>query len=99
MASTTSPAAPVEGEGHYNRITKQWETPDQYVVNTKQDGQTFPEEIGEPGPPSFKEQVMGNAKKFAGKVFGKDHEVAQGEALLQGKGVDGAIAAGEAAKN
>lgn len=34
--------------------------------------------------PSFKQQVVGNAKKFAGRTFGHEHEVAQGETLLAG---------------
>ncbi|ORY88116.1 hypothetical protein BCR35DRAFT_302033 [Leucosporidium creatinivorum] len=85
--------------GHYNRITKRWEADGEHVVSSKQNGSTFPEEVGEQiKKPSFKEQVMGNAKKFAGKTFGKDHEVAVGEALLQGQGKDNAVAAGQSAK-
>ncbi|PLW45939.1 hypothetical protein PCANC_09699 [Puccinia coronata f. sp. avenae] len=33
----------------------------------------------------FKAKVEGYAKKFAGKTFGKEHEVAAGEARLRGE--------------
>ncbi|KAI5478035.1 hypothetical protein MNV49_005498 [Pseudohyphozyma bogoriensis] len=72
-----------------DRITQKWTAPDQYVVNEQQDGRTFPEEIGEqPTKVGFMDAVRGNAKKFAGKTFGK------GDALLAGKGVEGAKEAG-----
>ncbi|EGG02466.1 uncharacterized protein MELLADRAFT_75449 [Melampsora larici-populina 98AG31] len=37
----------------------------------------------------FKAQVEGYAKKFAGKTFGNEKEVAQGEARLNGEDVPG----------
>ncbi|KAH9816793.1 hypothetical protein DFH28DRAFT_190119 [Melampsora americana] len=37
----------------------------------------------------FKAQVEGYAKKFAGKTFGNEKEVAQGEARLNGEEVVG----------
>ncbi|MBW0487729.1 hypothetical protein O181_027444 [Austropuccinia psidii MF-1] len=50
---------------------------------TGDDGQL--ESRGDNTKVSFKAQVQGYAKKFAGKTFGKEHEVAAGEARLQGK--------------
>ncbi|KAH8926496.1 hypothetical protein BT69DRAFT_1348021 [Atractiella rhizophila] len=35
----------------------------------------------------FKDQVAGYAKKFAGKTFGNEHEVVQGEMRLRGEDV------------
>ncbi|KAM0750380.1 hypothetical protein T439DRAFT_326348 [Meredithblackwellia eburnea MCA 4105] len=107
MATPSTVVDPPRPEGtapdaHYNRITNQWESPnDRVEVPSGQTGSTFPgDKDGAPvtGKPSFKDQVIGNAKKFAGKTFGKEHEVAQGEALLAGAGVSGAIKAGEQVK-
>jgi len=51
-----------------------------------------------PEKPSFRQQVAGNAKKFAGKTFGHEHEVAQGEALLAGESKEEARVAAEHVK-
>ncbi|GAA5962008.1 hypothetical protein JCM3765_007196 [Sporobolomyces pararoseus] len=74
------------GEGHFNQITQKWEPNGQrQAVETSQGASTNPDADGGPeGKISFKDQVGGFAKKFAGKATGKEHEVAQGEALLNG---------------
>ncbi|GAA6039937.1 hypothetical protein NBRC10512_008253 [Rhodotorula toruloides] len=48
--------------------------------------------------PSFKEQVAGYAKKFAGMTTGKKHEIAMGQTLLEGQGKEQAIADAEFVK-
>ncbi|TNY21938.1 hypothetical protein DMC30DRAFT_177691 [Rhodotorula diobovata] len=48
--------------------------------------------------PSFKDQVNAYSKKFAGKVFGKEHEVVLGESLQEGRGKDQALTDAEIVK-
>ncbi|GAA6020843.1 hypothetical protein JCM10207_001677 [Rhodosporidiobolus poonsookiae] len=80
------PPAGYEG-GHFNQITQRWELPsDRVEIPADQSASTMPDADGTTNKPSFKEQVNGFAKKFAGKAFGKDHEVAMGDTLLAGQG-------------
>ncbi|GAA5994233.1 hypothetical protein JCM5350_001814 [Sporobolomyces pararoseus] len=74
------------GEGHFNQITQKWEPNGQrQAIETSQGASTNPDADGGPeNKISFKDQVGGFAKKFAGKATGKEHEVAQGEAILNG---------------
>ncbi|ORY88109.1 major facilitator superfamily domain-containing protein [Leucosporidium creatinivorum] len=84
----------------HNPVTKSSEAGDEHLISSKQTDGTFPEQVGaQTKTPSFIEQVVGQAKVFRGKTFGKDDQVAVGEALLQGQGKEGALAAGEAAKH
>lgn len=81
-------------------MTQQWEDENAHVVSQTQDASTGPEQA-QPGAgrePSFMERVAGQAKVFRGKTFGQEHEVAKGEALLQGHGLDKAKEIGEQVK-
>ncbi|GAA5912383.1 uncharacterized protein JCM6883_005650 [Sporobolomyces salmoneus] len=74
-----------DGEGHFNQVTQKWEPNGQrQAIETSQGASTNPADGGPEEKVSFKDQVGGFAKKFAGKATGKEHEVAQGEALLNG---------------
>ncbi|GAA5830824.1 hypothetical protein JCM11251_001088 [Rhodosporidiobolus azoricus] len=93
-----APPAGYEG-GHFNQITQRWELPsDRVEIPADQSASTMPDADGTTSKPSFKEQVNGFAKKFAGKAFGKDHEVAMGDSLLAGKGQAHAERTAEAVK-
>ncbi|POY74274.1 hypothetical protein BMF94_2712 [Rhodotorula taiwanensis] len=88
-------------EGHFNEITQRWETPDERPeIAASQAASTMPDSDGHDASkgPSFTQQVNGFAKRFAGKLTGKEHEVAMGDALLDGKNVDQARATAEAVK-
>ncbi|GAA5990860.1 hypothetical protein JCM10908_000051 [Rhodotorula pacifica] len=91
-----------EGQGgHFNQITQRWEGADERPeIPATQAASTMPDSDGnaEKKGPSFTQQVNGFAKKFAGKFTGKDHEVAMGDALLEGKDVHEARATAEAVK-
>ncbi|GAA6017111.1 hypothetical protein JCM11491_003263 [Sporobolomyces phaffii] len=81
-----------DGAGHFNQITQKWEPNGQrQAVETSQGASTMPDQDGGhddvregAARASFGDKVNGFAKKFAGKATGKEHEVAQGEALLNG---------------
>ncbi|GAA6027690.1 hypothetical protein JCM8097_007984 [Rhodosporidiobolus ruineniae] len=80
------PPAGYEG-GHFNQITQRWELPsDRVAISAEQSASTMPDADGTTNKPSFKEQANGYAKKIAGMAFGKPHEIAQGNALIDGKG-------------
>ncbi|GAA6063681.1 hypothetical protein JCM10212_003348 [Sporobolomyces blumeae] len=71
---------------HFNQITQKWESPSSRPeVASSQGASTMPDADGGSSKPGFMDQVNGFAKKFAGKATGKEHEVAQGDALLQGR--------------
>ncbi|GAA5880468.1 hypothetical protein JCM3774_005202 [Rhodotorula dairenensis] len=86
--------------GHFNQITQRWEAADERPeIPATQAASTMPDSDGNAKTgPSFTQQVNGFAKRFAGKLTGKDHEVAMGDALLEGKNVDEARATAEAVK-
>ncbi|GAA5880164.1 hypothetical protein JCM16303_001236 [Sporobolomyces ruberrimus] len=75
-----------DGQGHFNQITQKWEPNGQrQAIETSQGASTMPDaDGGNEDKVSFGDKVNGFAKKFAGKATGKEHEVAQGEALLNG---------------
>ncbi|BGP47711.1 hypothetical protein JCM10450v2_003576 [Rhodotorula kratochvilovae] len=52
----------------------------------------MPDADGTTHKTSFKDQVNAYSKKFAGKVFGKEHEVVLGTSLQEGRGKDQALA-------
>ncbi|KWU41089.1 hypothetical protein RHOSPDRAFT_37386 [Rhodotorula sp. JG-1b] len=87
--------------GHFNQITQRWEAADERPeIPASQGASTMPDSDGgsvKTGP-SFTQQVNGFAKRFAGKLTGKDHEVAMGDALLEGKDAQEARATAEAVK-
>ncbi|GAA5849736.1 hypothetical protein JCM8547_000548 [Rhodosporidiobolus lusitaniae] len=102
VAGTAGVAPPGYEGGHFNAITQRWELPsDRIEIPADQAASTMPDADGNTysdAKPSFKEQVNGFSKKFAGKIFGKEHEVAMGDTLLAGKGQNKAEQVGEAVK-
>ncbi|KDE07041.1 hypothetical protein MVLG_02619 [Microbotryum lychnidis-dioicae p1A1 Lamole] len=103
-------SAPAQEPGHFNPITQRFEADSAHVVSSEQNGSTFPGDDHPssaagvrtiPAPstqPSFKDQVIGNAKKFAGQAFGREHEKITGEALIAGHGKDKAEQIGQEVK-
>ncbi|GAA5844116.1 hypothetical protein JCM3766R1_004527 [Sporobolomyces carnicolor] len=88
QARMTTPSNGEQG-GHFNQITQKWEPNGQrQAIETSQGASTNPSDGGPEDKVSFKDQVAGYAKKFAGKSTGKEHEVAQGDALLNGASKD-----------
>ncbi|GAA5942049.1 uncharacterized protein JCM15063_004282 [Sporobolomyces koalae] len=91
---SNQPAQPVsdsvpsqtQADGHFNQITQKWESNgERPTVESSQGASTMPDaDGGHEDKVSFGDKVNGFAKKFAGKATGKEHEVAQGEALLNG---------------
>ncbi|GAA5928060.1 hypothetical protein JCM1841_005892 [Sporobolomyces salmonicolor] len=92
--------AKVNERGHFNQVTQRWEgAGERPEIPTDQSASTMPGgSDAASAKPSFTEQVNGYAKKFAGQVTGKEHEVAQGDALLAGQSKEQAGQAGERAK-
>ncbi|SCV67399.1 BQ2448_5010 [Microbotryum intermedium] len=102
-------SAPAQEPGHFNPITQRFEADSAHVVSSEQNGSTFPGDDNHssqgvktiPAPstqPSFKDQVIGNAKKFAGQAFGREHEKVVGGALLAGHGKEKAEQIGKEVK-
>ncbi|GAA5873910.1 hypothetical protein JCM1840_000225 [Sporobolomyces johnsonii] len=92
--------AKVNERGHFNQVTQRWEgAGERPEIPTDQSASTMPGgSDASTAKPSFKEQINGYAKKFAGQVTGKEHEVAQGDALLAGQSKAQAEQAAERAK-
>ncbi|CDR48121.1 RHTO0S16e01706g1_1 [Rhodotorula toruloides] len=97
--STQIPPEGAQG-GHFNQITQRWEMPNERPeIASSQGASTMPDADGNNASgPSFKEQVAGYAKKFAGMTTGKKHEIAMGQTLLEGQGKEQAIADAEFVK-
>ncbi|BGP24283.1 hypothetical protein Rt10032_c03g1591 [Rhodotorula toruloides] len=69
-------------------------------IASSQGASTMPDADGNNAStgPSFREQMSGYAKKFAGMTTGKKHEIAMGQTLLEGQGKEQAIADAEFVK-
>ncbi|GAA6047011.1 hypothetical protein JCM3770_004150 [Rhodotorula araucariae] len=81
------------------QITQRWELPsDRPEIPATQAASTMPDADGTSNKPSFKDQVNAYSKKFAGKVFGKEHEVVLGTSLQEGRGKDQALRDAEIVK-
>ncbi|GAA5827689.1 hypothetical protein JCM5353_008377 [Sporobolomyces roseus] len=85
-ADQASIAGPNGEHGHFNQITQKFEPNGQrQAIETSQGASTMPDaDGGHENKPGFGDKVGGFAKKFAGKATGKEHEVAAGDALLNG---------------